>query len=68
MSSAFQNFLTIVGPSLAVNEEMSILRIGIEPITPIDQLQMVLSGIAGYSFHPCRATAGVSKSALYSYA
>ena len=67
-SAAFENLLTIVGPSLAVNEEMSILRTGIEPITPVNQLQMAISWIAGYSFRPCRATAGVSKSALYSYA
>ena len=65
ISAAFENLLTIVDPSLTVNEEMPILRTGIKPITPVNQLRMTISCIVGYSFHPCCAAAGVNKSSFY---
>ncbi|OWZ06817.1 hypothetical protein PHMEG_00020882 [Phytophthora megakarya] len=51
---------------LRVDESQSCRRTrGDEPLSPVNKLQMSISWLAGYSFHPVRALAGASKPAFY---
>ena len=67
-SQSFENLLTIVGPALQIDEEMSKLRTGAPPISAVNHLQIGISWLAGYSDHPTRALAGVSKTSFYTFA
>lgn len=63
--ASFEILLQKVAPHVHVDREMSRRRTGIEPITPVNRLQMFISWISGYSYHPARAVAGVGKATFY---
>ncbi|OWZ03946.1 hypothetical protein PHMEG_00024242 [Phytophthora megakarya] len=63
---SYEKLLRLLAPSLRVDESQSLRRTrGDEPLSPVNKLQMSISWLAGYSFHPVRALAGASKPAFY---
>ncbi|OWZ05211.1 hypothetical protein PHMEG_00022738 [Phytophthora megakarya] len=62
---AFESLVALLAPSLHVDEVQSRRRTGIAPLSPVNKVQMCISWLAGYSFHPVRALAGTSKTAFY---
>jgi hypothetical protein len=63
--TAFNSLLELLAPTLAVNEQQSRNRTGIDPITPCNKLQMFLRYMSGGSHHDIISYSGVSETAFY---
>eukprot|EP00644_Phytophthora_capsici_P015270 jgi/Phyca11/113545/e_gw1.24.167.1 len=61
----FEKLVCLLAPRLHVDEAQSRRRSGIDPLTPVNMVQMCISWLAGYSYHPVRALSGCSKTAFY---
>ncbi|ETO60018.1 hypothetical protein F444_21720 [Phytophthora nicotianae P1976] len=61
----FEKLFLLIWPMLTCDEVESKQRTGIDPITPQNMLQMMISWLAGSSYHTTRCLGGVSPSAFY---
>lgn len=63
---AFDALLSLLTPSLQVDEKQSTNRTSIEPVTPANKLQMFLRYMSGGSCHDIIAYSGVGDTVLRS--
>lgn len=61
---SFDRLVCLLAPSLQVDAIQSRRRTGVDPILPVNKVQMCL-WLVGYSYHPVRMLSGVSTSAVY---
>jgi hypothetical protein len=63
---SFERLTRLLAPSLRVDEAQSRRRTGgVDSLSPVNKVQMLVSWLAGYSFHPVRVLSGASKTGFY---
>jgi hypothetical protein len=57
---SFEKLLSIVGPQIITDRDMSMRRTSLEPVSPANRLQLTLSWLSGGMHHHIQMLAGVS--------